>query len=140
MKYKLQERGILDTERGVFISFDTGNRDYREYLEWLTLGNIPDPEFTSAEAEANALAEKIQAVKNEGLSRIKVVMPAIDNFDTLELVRELWTSINPAARAATPTLQSLIDIYQAGRSAIIFLKGAAPSVVTTYDVVLDPNW
>ncbi len=28
---------------GAFIPFDEGNRDYREYLEWVAKGNKADP-------------------------------------------------------------------------------------------------
>ena len=34
---------ILRIEDNAFIPPDTGNRDYREYLEWLEAGNTPEP-------------------------------------------------------------------------------------------------
>ena len=140
MKYKLQENGVYDTETGQSIPNSTGNRHWRMYLEWVALGNTADPEFTTQEIYDKALADKIQELKNEGLSRIQAVMPAINNFDTLELVREMWLSTAPAARNATATFQSIIDIYQAARDGVIVLNNATPAEVTTYDVLTDPSW
>ena len=34
---------ILRLADNAFIPPDTGNRDYREYLEWLDAGNTPEP-------------------------------------------------------------------------------------------------
>lgn len=42
MKYKLTANGVIRDD-GVNIPADEGNRDYREYLEWLAAGNTPDP-------------------------------------------------------------------------------------------------
>ena len=140
MKYKLQENGVYDTETGQSIPNSTGNRHWRMYLEWVALGNTADPEFTTQEIADAARADKIQELKNEGLSRIQAVMPAINSFDTLELVREMWLSTAPAARNATVTFQSIIDIYQAARDGIVVLNGATPAEVTAYDVLTDPSW
>jgi hypothetical protein len=35
-----------------------GNLDYREYLEWVALGNVPEPEFTTDETLSNAKEAK----------------------------------------------------------------------------------
>ena len=140
MKYKLQANGVLDTETNQSIPDSTDNRHWRMYLEWVALGNTADPEFTNTEIDDRALLDKIQALKDEGLSRIQAEMPAINNFDTLELVREMWLSTAPAARAATVTFQSIIDIYQAARDGVIVLNGATPAEVTAYDVLTDPSW
>ena len=116
------------------------HRWFQTYLEWLAEPNTPDPYETSQEISDRLRAERIQEVKDEGLSRIQAVMPAINRFDTLELIRELWASITPAARSATVDLQSMIDIYQAGRNAVIFLKSADDGQVAAYDVKTDPSW
>lgn len=34
---------IIHVESGMFIPFDSGNRDYQEYQEWLAKGNEPLP-------------------------------------------------------------------------------------------------
>ena len=140
MKYKLQENGVYDTETGQSIPNSIGNRHWRQYLEWVAAGNTADPEFTAQEIADAARADKIQELKDEGLSRIQAEMPAIDNFNTLELVREMWLSTAPAARAATITFQAIIDIYQAARDGIVVLNGATPAEVTAYEVLTDPSW
>ena len=110
------------------------------YLEWVAEGNTAEPEFTTTEIDDATKADKIQELKDEGLTRIQAVMPAIDNFNTLELVREMWLSTAPAARNATATFQSIIDIYQAARNGVITLKSAAPEEVAAYDVLVDTAW
>jgi len=42
-KYKVAGDCVVDQERGCFIPNSAGNRDYREYQEWLEAGNVPDP-------------------------------------------------------------------------------------------------
>lgn len=116
------------------------HRWFQTYLQWLAVPNVPDPHETAQQIADRKLAEKIEAVKLEGLTRIQVVMPAINSFDTLELIRELWLSIDAGSRSATPTLQSVIDIYQAGRDAVIFLKAANAATVDAYDAVTGPSW
>jgi hypothetical protein len=67
-------------------------------------------------------------------------MPAINNFDTLELVREMWLSVAPAARSATTDFQMIIDIYQEARAGVVFLNSASDGEVASYDVVTSPSW
>ena len=42
-RYQLTEGGVLDTELGNVIPPSDGNRDWREYQQWLADGGIPDP-------------------------------------------------------------------------------------------------
>ena len=42
------------------IPFADGNRDYEEYKQWLSEGNIPEPEFTDEELIAIEIANKKQ--------------------------------------------------------------------------------
>ena len=81
MKYKLQEITILDTEFGMSIPMDEGNRHYKEYLEWVSEGNTPDPEFSDVEIESERVADIKQ----------------IANQQILELMPE-WRQRNSIAR------------------------------------------
>lgn len=147
MKYKLQQNGVLDTETGASIPESTSNRHWNAYLQWLTEStgsppvlNTPDPFETAQEISDRLRSVRIQELKNEGLSRIQAVMPAINNFDTLELVREMWLSVDVSARNATSDFQSIIDIYQAARAGVIFLNTATDGEIAAYDVLTDPAW
>ena len=85
--------------------------------------------------------EKVVELKVEGLLRINVIFPAIETWDKLELAREQWLSIIPAARDATVNWQSMIDIYQAGRDANAIINAYATILeVESYNVQTDPFW
>lgn len=95
----------------------------------------------TASALPDAKAAKIRQLKRETMSRIQLIEPALDSIGMLELMRELFLSIAPAAREPTPTLQSVIDTYQAGRGAIIAIKAmTVADDVLAYDVLNTPAW
>ena len=52
--YKLQDGGhsIKRLSDGAGIPRNTGNKDYRAFLEWEGKGNTPEPEFTLAEIKS----------------------------------------------------------------------------------------
>lgn len=81
---------------------------------------------------------RILAIKTEGLTRIQVVLPGVKDFDTLELMRELWLSVAPAARAPTATLTSAINIYTAGRNGVNAVKAATTKAQVDAVVVAWP--
>lgn len=70
-------------------------------------------------------AERIQAIRAEGLMLIQAVFPAIANFEELALIRELYLSIATSARRPTVDWQRMIDIYTAGRGAAASINAAA---------------
>lgn len=48
--YKLLgKESVQRLSDGACIPFADGNRDYEEYKQWLSEGNIPEPEFTKEE-------------------------------------------------------------------------------------------
>lgn len=82
-------------------------------------------------------AERIAAIKADGLARIQAVFPAINSFDELALIRELFLSILPAARAPTANWQRMIDIYTAGRNAVIAVNSATTKALVD---AVTPAW
>ncbi len=53
----MQGGGVFRLADNTSIPPSQGNRDWREYQEWLAEGNTPAPEFTPAELVANTKAE-----------------------------------------------------------------------------------
>jgi len=47
--YKLQNNSVQRLADGASIPLANSNKDYEEYKQWLSEGNIPEPEFTEAE-------------------------------------------------------------------------------------------
>lgn len=111
----------------------------------------------SAEEEAAILAEqalrdpasnvelakqlKRDALRREALARVRVKLPALNTFAEVELVREQWLSIAPAARQPTATFQYLIDVVQAARAAATSINALATAAeVMAYDIQATPGW
>lgn len=89
----------------------------------------------------DAKNEKIAELKQEALSRINAVLPAINSFDELELVREQFLSVAPAARTPTATFQQVIDLYQAGKAGVVSINALTTEAeVIAFDVVNDVAW
>ena len=85
--------------------------------------------------------EKITSLKKEGLRRVQILFPAISNFDELDLLKEQWLSIAPAARQPTADFQTLIDLLQVGKSAITVINALTiVADVKSYNVATDPVW
>jgi hypothetical protein len=64
-KYKINGSGVYDTEKHRSIPNSMDNRHWREYQEWLADGNTPDPEFTQAELDFNALQAEVADLKGD---------------------------------------------------------------------------
>lgn len=64
-EYKLNiDGGVVRNE--VFIPEDEGNRDYKQYLDWLAAGNTPDP-ADQAPAIALTVSPSQQIILADGL-------------------------------------------------------------------------
>jgi hypothetical protein len=86
---------------------------------------------------AMAKRQKIAAMKAEAVERIQTRFPAITDFDVLQLLREVYLSISPAARAPTTNWQWLIDHYTAGQNAAASVNAA--STIAQVNAVT-PTW
>ena len=65
--YKLTLTGdsVIRISDSAFIPFADGNRDYEEYKEWLSAGNIPEPAQNAAEKLASLKLQKLQEIQAE---------------------------------------------------------------------------
>ncbi len=62
--YKLAEGGVIRLKDMAFIPDDPGNKDWREFQEWLSEGNQPEPQYTFAELQTLKLQELRQSAKS----------------------------------------------------------------------------
>lgn len=85
--------------------------------------------------------DKIGEVKAEAFNRIVEIFPGISSFEELELLKSFWLSIAPAARAATTEFQNIIDIYTAGKNAVVYVNSLNTiAEIEAYNVITDPTW
>ena len=133
---------ILGEDYVVRDSLD-GNGQY--IAEW----NLVDPEPTRAEMLVvwdtveldNARNLKLQEIKDEGLSRIQGVFPAIADFCTLQLIKDIMLSVAPSARQLTIGIQKVSDTYQAGADAMTAVEGLATvNLVNAFNPIDDVSW
>ncbi len=90
---------------------------------------------------ANKKIPKLKLLKAEGLRRIQIIFPDIDGWGDLNLVKENWLSIAPAARKPTPKFQALIDTIQAVQASATAIKAMTNvTIINSYDVTTDPGW
>jgi hypothetical protein len=81
--------------------------------------------------------QKVVKIKTEGLRRIKARLGALNSFDDVELVRQIFLSIAPAAIQLTADLKYVQDVYNAGKIAISAVRSA--STESEVDAVV-VNW
>ena len=99
------------------------------------------PDYSDADLLAIRKRHLTEAIKEEGFARIQQVMPFISSMDALEIMRELWLSIAPAARQPTDDMSGVIDVYQAARAAIIDVRSASTlAELEDYDPSAGPDW
>lgn len=103
------------------------------------IGDTYDPSFVYFDPEI--LSRKVDEIKTATLARITSQLAGIKSFDDIEVLKELWLSIAPAAKQATVKWQMMIDIWQAGKDAVIVVDAlTTTSDVIAYDVETTPSW
>ena len=115
-----------------------GNRHYQMVQQWISDGNTPEPEFSVAEILETTRSQKIQDIKAEGLSRITAAVPALNTFDMVSFMYELWPSLDTAALGANMILAKDTYVYAKGR--ITLADTATQTQLDDYDPSTDVSW
>lgn len=132
-----------DTNGGLLQAIHDAGHNVREVDGVMTSTNDVAVQaiIDSYDALPYAKKLKVDELKTEGLSRVQGVFPAIGDFDELDLIRETYLSIVPAARSATTDFQNMINIVQAGKAAATDINALTTvAEVEAYDVVNTPAW
>ena len=113
--YKIIKKlGVYNSLTNSFIPSAEGNSDWIEYLEWVDLGNTPDPQYTPQEILDNELRDRQQ-------QRLKTLMQAtIDQFDLIIAIfqmgvtKGIWTANDfpQEIRDNAVYWKSLVDDYK----------------------------
>lgn len=87
--YKLASFGVKHSS-GANIPADPGNRDWREYQQWLAAGNTPDPADPPPAPEPSAAKAERQLTSDSTLAALVAVLAdkfGIASADLLALVK-----------------------------------------------------
>lgn len=105
MSYKKLRDGVVRVADGAYIPPDPKNRDWQEYLLWLSQGNTPAPERTLAEAKERARA-RITDARNRALTTLAATFSG-NEWDADELtstrIANALTMIREAGAIGIPT-------------------------------------
>jgi len=63
--YKLNTNSVTRLSDWASIPFTNGNRDYEEYKQWLSEGNIPEPQYAEKELLDKAKEDKRNQIRAE---------------------------------------------------------------------------
>lgn len=70
--------GVIRNSDGASIPNAPGNRDWREYIEWIENGGIPDPQYTTEEQNVvdynNRQNERIKVLKQALIDQFKMIL------------------------------------------------------------------
>jgi hypothetical protein len=138
-RYQILRIGVWDSVASQRIVPQSGEPWYA-YQAWLEAGNVPDPYVPPEpipESLDDAKKRKTLSIKRDGAARMATRFPALDNFDTIQLVREVILCVAPAARQLTDDFTWVSNTYQAGKDALALVDAA--STIDAVDAV-SPAW
>jgi hypothetical protein len=134
--YRYTTPGVIRLSDNLHIRPDMSDQNWLGYLAYLAAGGEVDPEIvpeipplTLAEAKARKRSE----IGQEAARRVGLLFPGDVPLGTLALVRELYLSIAPAARAPTAKWTSAGAIVQAALTGVDAV--AAAGTVAAVDAV-----
>jgi len=109
---------------------------------WISFGGADHTAINAFIAAYDPLpdvkADRVAAIKVDGLARINAIFPAITSVDEIAFYAEFWLSIKSTSRAPTANFQKVIDIYSAAKSAIENVNAAVDAAAVAAVVVAWP--
>lgn len=138
-RYQLLRVGVWDNVASQRLIPQSGP-PWEAYQSWLAAGNVADPYVPptpAPETLPEAKRRKAHAIRMEGLQRMQTRFPALQTFDTVQLLREIVLSIAAAARQPTADMAWLGDTYVAGKAAVDQVQAA--TTIPQVDAVT-PAW
>lgn len=93
---------------------------------------------TAAELLEMTRAGKIKAIKDEAIRRISLQVPALNSYDMVAFMAELWPALDTAALGVPMTAAK--DIYIYAKTKITQVQSATQAQLNAYNPATDPNW
>lgn len=87
-----------------------GNRHYRMILDWIALGNTPEPEFTALELQAMQVTELKQQGESITVNHIQSVIDAYNDAHSLSF-RDVHSCANYKDMTGYTHQQFCIDVW-----------------------------
>lgn len=122
--YKITDQGVSTTSPegfAVFIPDDMHNSDWLAYLDWLALGNIPEPQFTEeelAQQEFRVAIDREAAWRSTEMLSIADQLLAIEDSDPSRLpgTESEWREYRVKVRAWAQGAEGFPDLTNRPRS------------------------
>ena len=105
-KYKISGSGVIDTENNSHIPNDSRNYHWREYQDWVELGNTPDPEFTEQQILDNVWND-LRSERNSRLTATDFMMTY--DFYTNILTSQQQTDVTTYRQTLRDLPENTID-------------------------------
>lgn len=130
---------VLDSQGGVIArvaNTDNPNQDVALYNGTSWRVYVP----SDTERVEALRAAKISATKSEGMNRIGVVIPALANKTTLDLLVEMLQAGMVTAPTPGTDMDRVKSIYVYVKQVVTQMQTATEAQLNAYDPATDPNW
>lgn len=91
--YKLTIAGVQRTLDGAFIPFDVGNRQYKEYLDWLAAGNSADPADPERQPDSDLVTAAAKLASDPVFRALVKVLATRFGISVAQLVNEIKAQV-----------------------------------------------
>ena len=112
--------------------------DQSEEGETLIEGDTPEDIQQPPIPDDFILTQVISDIKTEGLRRVSLQVPALDDFKMIDLMAELWPMLNTSL--AGPEILEARRLVITARQLVQQAKGATRQQLEDFDSTQNSNW